>query len=77
MGIRRFLSQQQSREPRSNRPSSGQAVPSSMGLAATAVTEDLRTRVRQKFMGMIDCHDDVRRRVLATPRRDSYRSFQS
>ncbi|HKO59730.1 MAG TPA: hypothetical protein VJV03_01105 [Pyrinomonadaceae bacterium] len=76
MGIRRFLSQQQSREPQT-RYVDGQTVPTSLGTVAPAVTDDLRTRVRQKFMGMIDCHDDVRRRVLATARRNDYRSFQS
>lgn len=73
MGIRRFLSQTQSREPQSNLHVKGQIFPSSMGTAAGAVTEDLRTRVRQKFMGMINGHDDVRRRVLATPRPNGYR----
>ncbi len=77
MGIRRFLSQPQSRKPRSSRNSIDKTVPSSMGAASTGVAEDLRTRVRQKFMGMIDCHDDMRRRVLSTTRRNGYRSFQS
>ena len=76
MGIRRFVSQRKSRQPGSDRLTSSVPInPSSMNSTATAETEDLRALLRRKFMGMIECHDNTRRKVLATARRSTYRYF--